>query len=724
MNNARYGTILYIKWRNVNLIYGRRLNPFASILMGIRSPRKKRHAQSPRRRTLSYDSNDNEGDTDEYEDVLVSPSDVSPSAETCDNDSQLASFPEKPLPFITFNQDTNKLSIDSEALEFIASISHPVAIVAIAGLYRTGKSSLLNWLLNPKETFPVASSIERCTHGIWLYKSPYMWTTSKQETMAVLFLDTEGLGGLKASQDNDIRIFSLTALLSSKLIYNSQGSIDEKAVHGLSFIANLAKHIRLDANKPHTSDSDDMMHLHSIFPSFLWLLRDFTLELVDEDGDPISPSEYLEQALAEQTPRIPSNIERNRLRAMMKEFFRERDCMTLLRPVLDEEELQKSDLSLKNTRPEFQFQVEKLRKLVFDEKTLQPKRIQDKSMNGSMFAGLVQSYVGSINSGSIPVISSAWQSVAESESRKARQNAMEMHRGELSTVTLPVEQNALQEMLNEKEIKALELFKRQSMGEYADKMKKELQQHFGSERTKLIDRNEKICQEVCQSLLQKLYNDIVQPFLIEFSDTTKISEECQSDFHSLNKVWTRFRDTFMAQAVGSSKLECLMSFSEIKHSEAMRVMVTRREEIFDKKIRLLEADVTNVKEQLASVGAREQLYEAEMDKIQSISTEITSEKARLEAENGELKREIARLEAKLASYQFNRQEAEVAKEAVNLQVDFLNKRHKEVDMELALMKSQYEKVMKEKEEQARKLNELTQASENVESIKACACIIS
>jgi len=36
------------------------------------------------------------------------------------------------------------------------------------------------------------------------------------------------------------------------------------------------------------------------FPSFLWVVRDFTLQLVDQEGESISPKEYLEKALQNQ----------------------------------------------------------------------------------------------------------------------------------------------------------------------------------------------------------------------------------------------------------------------------------------------------------------------------------------------------------------------------------------------------------------------------------------
>ncbi|KAI9909079.1 hypothetical protein PsorP6_014819 [Peronosclerospora sorghi] len=120
------------------------------------------------------------------------------------------------------------------------------------------------------------------------------------------------------------QIFSLATLLCSKLIYNSQGSVDEKAIHGLRFIANLAKHIKVSASAIESED-EDVMQFHSFFPSFLWVVRDYTLELVDEDGNPISSSEYLERALSDQ-PRTPTNIECNRIGAMMKDLFPMLDC--------------------------------------------------------------------------------------------------------------------------------------------------------------------------------------------------------------------------------------------------------------------------------------------------------------------------------------------------------------------------------------------------------------
>ncbi len=46
----------------------------------------------------------------------------------------------------------------------------------------------------------------------------------------IVFLDTEGVGGLEADVDHDARVFALATLLCSSLVYNSLGSIDENTI--------------------------------------------------------------------------------------------------------------------------------------------------------------------------------------------------------------------------------------------------------------------------------------------------------------------------------------------------------------------------------------------------------------------------------------------------------------------------------------------------------------
>lgn len=80
-------------------------------------------------------------------------------------------------------------------------------------------------------------------------------------------VDTEGLGALDEESNHDMKIFCLAVLLSSNFIYNSVGSIDEPALQTLSLVLNLIASIDAEA--------------YSHKPSFLWVVRDFALQLIN-----------------------------------------------------------------------------------------------------------------------------------------------------------------------------------------------------------------------------------------------------------------------------------------------------------------------------------------------------------------------------------------------------------------------------------------------------------
>ncbi|RLN72886.1 hypothetical protein BBJ28_00020679, partial [Nothophytophthora sp. Chile5] len=534
------------------------------------------------------------------------------SGSSVSTEMALQEFPEEPIPLITFSEDEDQLKVNDDAVEVLRRIQGHVAVVAMAGLYRTGKSSMLNWLLGRQSGFRVGPTIERCTRGIWLWGRPQKHTTATGEDVWVLMLDTEGMGGLEASQQYDARIFSLATLLCSKLIYNSQGSVDEKAIGGLSFIANLAKHIKVSASAD--GEDEDVMQFHSFFPSFLWVVRDFTLELVDEDGDPISSGDYLERALADQ-PRTPANMERNRIRAMMKDFFRDRDCVTLVRPVHDEARLQQVDhLPIEELRPEFQQQLSQVKKIVYGD-NLRPKMLQGKPLNGSMFAGLLQAYVAAINSGGVPVITSAWEGVTASECRKAMSAATDAFKKSLSALDLPLDDEELVEALKEAEQQAVAQYRAAAIGDSAAKLETDLHKRMEEDKAACIRKNAAQSKEMCERLLQVLYAEQIQPKLAASGGKDEDAGGF-ADMQQFAREWQAFRDAYLEKARGGAKLECLLSFSEAKYAEAMRILLSRQEEGYEKKIRLLQGDVSKVKEELGSVGGREQIYKEQIEQMQ------------------------------------------------------------------------------------------------------------
>ena len=133
------------------------------------------------------------------------------------------------MPLIS--QVGDKFEVNSEIAEMMEHIKGPIGVVAVAGMYRTGKSYLLNrMLLNRQGGFGVGPTINPCTKGIWIWGTPIKGFTSAGEPVTVLIVDSEGIGGLDEDNNHDMRIFSMALLLSSYFIYNSMGQIDENAL--------------------------------------------------------------------------------------------------------------------------------------------------------------------------------------------------------------------------------------------------------------------------------------------------------------------------------------------------------------------------------------------------------------------------------------------------------------------------------------------------------------
>ena len=249
--------------------------------------------------------------------------------------------------------------------------------------YRTGKSSLVNFLLETDTGFAVGPTVRRCTRGIWFWGAPRRAALPSGEPCWVVVLDTEGLGGLEADAHYDTRIFSLATLLCSTLVYNSLGSIDESAISNLSFVANLSRHIRVSDHGDSGASELDAHEFHKFFPSFVWVVRDFALDLVDEYGTAITPDEYLDRALRTQLGFDAATTERNRVRQMMTAFFTDRHCFPLVRPLVDEVTLQEIDkVPFDSLRGEFQEGVGSLKTHLY-ESHLKPKELHGRALNGS-----------------------------------------------------------------------------------------------------------------------------------------------------------------------------------------------------------------------------------------------------------------------------------------------------------------------------------------------------
>ena len=146
----------------------------------------------------------------------------------------------------------------------------------------------------------------------------------------------------------------------------------------------------------------------------MWVVRDFTLQLVDQEGEPLTSKEYLEKALESQKGFSDSVEQKNRIRRLLKSFFKERDCSTMIRPLTNEEDLQNlAQLDMDELRPDFVEQVLQLRRKVVNR--VKAKTLNGKKLSGSMLATLAEAYVTAINNGAVPNIETAWSYICKSE---------------------------------------------------------------------------------------------------------------------------------------------------------------------------------------------------------------------------------------------------------------------------------------------------------------------
>ncbi|POM72054.1 Guanylate-binding protein [Phytophthora palmivora] len=355
-----------------------------------------------------------------------------------------------PLPFVTLSDD-GSFEITPEAVTYLQQIRGDIAVVAIAGLYRTGKSYLLNLLLGrdqESEMFDVGATVNACTKGIWIWGQPAANQShhpafkhlSKDTT--IVFMDTEGLGSTQRSQTEDTRIFALALLLSSLFIYNSRGVIDASAIEDLSLVVNLTKYIQAKAHAEEIKE--DGSELSVFFPDFLWVVRDFTLQL-QEDGKKVTSKEYFESALKQQPPLTEEVVQKNKIRSLLSTFFPSRDCVTMVRPLSDEALLR--DLIRQpygSLRPEFREQMEVLRNKMST--LLLPKTMMSKVLNGSMLVSLTENYVEAFNSGSSPVITSVWDRVLESQCEQALDSAKQVFQ---STMNISIAEKTSANMVNQ-----------------------------------------------------------------------------------------------------------------------------------------------------------------------------------------------------------------------------------------------------------------------------------
>jgi hypothetical protein len=178
------------------------------------------------------------------------------------------------LPFVQCDAK-GQFSITPAAAKMLSAIKGHICPVVCAGPYRTGKSTLLNLLLDRNVKggggggFAVGGSVQACTKGLWLWTEPIL---SGDRTF--VFIDSEGLGSTDQHATFDTQIFSLSILLASLFVLNTQGTISESALEQLELVVQMTDRIRVkESVKGAPKEAESLTALADFFPSFLFVAR-------------------------------------------------------------------------------------------------------------------------------------------------------------------------------------------------------------------------------------------------------------------------------------------------------------------------------------------------------------------------------------------------------------------------------------------------------------------
>ena len=330
----------------------------------------------------------------------------------------------KALPLVIYEDGLFQVPKEAENLLTNQNLKN-IGIMSLVGKYRTGKSFLLNKILlnnndkNSLNGFNVGPTIKPCTKGIWIWSDPIIINNKNfNESFPCFIIDTEGLNAYDEEINQDTKIYLIAILISSLFIYNSFGPIDEPALETLSFIINLGKNIKLRNNEIDGNNINKENELIEYFPSLFWLLRDFSLKLEDKNGNTITSKQYLEIALENLKGNTEMIEQKNIIRNLIKNYFPERDCFTMVRPVENEKDLQNlSNLENRYFRKEFLEQSEIFRKKVLFK--CRPKIFHKNTLTGAMLIELIHSILDEINRGCIPVIENSWKYIIRNECIKS-----------------------------------------------------------------------------------------------------------------------------------------------------------------------------------------------------------------------------------------------------------------------------------------------------------------
>ncbi|XP_042296664.1 guanylate-binding protein 1-like isoform X2 [Sceloporus undulatus] len=513
-----------------------------------------------------------------------------------------------PGPLCLVENRGRRLSVCPEALALLAGVRQPVAVVAVVGLYRTGKSYLMNRLAGKRRGFSLGSTVQSQTKGIWIWCLPY----PDRPGQTLVLLDTEGLGDVeKGDTQNDTWIFALAVLLSSTLVYNSMGTIDQNAMDQLHYVTELTERIKAKAASGGSGGSgegglEDTAEYVRFFPTFIWALRDFTLQL-ELNGRTITEDEYLENALKLKKGDAPDVRLFNFPRECIRFFFPIRKCFIFDRPTSGKNLHRLEEMTESELDPEFVEQASQFCRYVYwtsKEKTIPGGHV----VTGHLLAKLVETYVETIQSGKVPCMESAVLALAEIENTAAVGEAASCYVGlmenklKLPTETVP----ELLEIHAECEKEAVRTFMARAFKDDKRHFQAKLMKSLEDKKEEYCRKNERESSKRCQSVLASLAGELEEKVRMGTYSRPSGHKRFVED---LKKIEDRYRQESKKGVMADKALE---DFLKSKETVAKSILQT------DKALSNKEKEVEAQRAQAEAAQMQQKLLEQDQARLRQM----------------------------------------------------------------------------------------------------------
>ena len=281
-------------------------------------------------------------------------------------------FKNEPMQLLYVNEN-GLIDITTEATDYLSSLKkEKLCIVSIIGPRNSGKSKLLNSFLKiDNNGFNINE-----TKGLWIWGKPLELENNKK----LLILDCQAL----ENDDVSLRLFLICELLSTFIIYNTKGEINDNLINDFFKYLDISKTINIysQGNKKNT-----ITNLSNYLPDLLWIMNEY-------ENKEISSDNYLDNI-------IKNN---NKISENFTKLYKNYKCF-YLKDSNDEKQI---DLIFNYIKSNSSY-----------------KKINNIDIDGIDLFGILTNYLDSMENGEIPIINNALENILLSKAKNINENLFE-----------------------------------------------------------------------------------------------------------------------------------------------------------------------------------------------------------------------------------------------------------------------------------------------------------